>query len=203
MKLYFQFCLVLLILVSGNADRALADTVYTYTGNAVSNCNGIYVVPCSQNQIAISGYFTVANELAANLSFSAIAPTSFSFSDGGGIFALSSAQSLTEKTFLISTDSQGHITFWGIALDNIATGCANVDGEACIGTYSNDSGSGDYTGFLSNQGTPSQSFGSGQNGGVPGLWTISQTAVPEPSSLMLLGTGMAGIMEVVRRKRRA
>jgi hypothetical protein len=61
------------------AASARADTIYTYTGNPFTVFSGLDACPPVCN---ISGSFTLASPLAANLPFEAITPTAFSFTDG-------------------------------------------------------------------------------------------------------------------------
>ena len=158
-------------------NPALAQaTTYAYQGNpynpATSACNGTYV-PCIQ--LAVRGSFTVSAPLAANLSFSSITPSAFSFTDG--VTSLTNSSSLSVSSFAVSTDANGNIVSWAIELATVTSFGGCLVNNQTIGTLSNpappngDGQAGDFSCFLTNQNTSSQSFGSGGNRNVPGNWT--------------------------------
>jgi hypothetical protein len=92
------------------AASARADTIYTYTGNPFTVFSGLDVCPPVCN---ISGSFTLASPLAANLPFEAITPTAFSFTDGSVTVTEGASEG---GRFEVATDSGGNISFWEIAL---------------------------------------------------------------------------------------
>jgi PEP-CTERM motif len=184
-----------------------ADTIYSYTGNSYSS-SGCSPSPCISPS-NLSGSFTVGVALAANLSNFFFTPSAFSFTDGS-FPALTGASTLAVSTFQVGTDQNANIVSWGIHLatsNSVLSGCG-VNG-ALIGSFNNpippngDGASGDFSCFLANQNTPSQAFSFGSNSGNPGTWTVSTTTTPEPSSLLLLGTGLLAVMGITWRKKQS
>jgi uncharacterized protein (TIGR01370 family) len=163
-----------------------ATFTYTYTGqpynpNPPTSCSGTYIPVCSQ--IGVSGSFTTATRLGDNLNNYTFTPETFSFSGGTNAFTLTQTSLLSIDSVKVSTDANGNIISWGIELSTSAADC--TVNSVCLGTYSNVNGSGDYSAYNFNNGTPSQVYGGGSNSGTPGTW-VESISVAESSSVGML-----------------
>jgi PEP-CTERM motif len=179
---------------------AVADTIftYTYTGNPLSSpipSTG-YQAPFNSSDI-VTASFTTSSLLESNVAFSSVAFDSLTMSSGS--FTLTEANAVDPRICL-STNASGAITTWYIGenfdpINGIVTINA-TSGEHCLGTsfgsnFAQDEVAIDYPSTIG-------AF----NSNDPGTWTLTETtsAVPEPSTLVLLGSGLLSIVGFTRRK---
>ncbi len=187
----------------------MADPItYTYTGNDFTTLDaqgGDPMVYTSSD--FVSGEFTLSTPLVGNLpSLTAIAPTSFSFSDGVQTITNLSASSWY---FDVGTDGNGAITAWYVFVttpngDYVDTYSASNVGD--VGQYDFQVLSYYNCGWFGC--SENVALSEGSNSDSPGTWTNSDAApesqdpasTPEPGGLVLVGTGIFGLAGAVRRK---
>jgi hypothetical protein len=192
-RLLCLFCFLLVL-----PKFASADTIYTYTGNDFTTlANNTTSANKFTTSDFVSGFFDLSSPLAANLpSGTVISPTDFSFSDGVDTVSLANFSVLTVQ---VGTDSTGKIISWNIDAESGSTFPLALIGTAKVTTLVADSGS-EILG-VSQFG---QARMEGSNASDAGTWTSETVtgAAPEPSGLVLLGTGMAGLLGVASRRLR-
>jgi PEP-CTERM motif-containing protein len=178
---------------------ANADTTYYYSGTPFTEFVKGVVVPLPPGLSGLSGSFTVANPLI-NLNQDAVVPLAFSFTDG--VTTITQATASIQGTgslavFRLVTSGTGDITGWEVDICLSPSGvCGTVPpGEAQVEFQSEN-------GFL----TPldvSVYQGRDESLGrtlTAGSWSrVPPSAVPEPSSLVLLATGLLAVAGVRRR----
>jgi len=171
-KLFLAFLPVIAVLLSTTA-AARADDLFSFTDDAGNTLT--FTLPGSPAPSDSSGGTFVVDNVAVVFDGT---PTlgGFGFTSGGGWAFGGPGFSLLDDA---GGDYQGRFTVDGLT-GSLFTGVP-ADPTFLTGTFTGDSF------FL-----PSD-----PGGGSP--YTLTITAVPEPSSLLLLGTGMSGLFGMAKR----
>lgn len=105
------FILILpLLFLAVASSPVVADAVYTYTGHNFDTAVGAYITLDK-----VTGTFTVANPLPANLSSSDISADVLSYSFSDGVQTLTEANSAI-VSFLVTTGPSGVLSEWSITV---------------------------------------------------------------------------------------
>ena len=139
--------------------------------------------------MSVSGWFEVADPIAGNASNVIITPLSWSFSDGRNTYA--SVDSALTTPFQVSTNGTGEFSNWYIAFQRFGAGY--------LSTVNIISSVYDQGAVEPNWFSPSTQRENADVYSKPGVWTA--TTVPEPSTLLLLGSGLLGLMGYGRKRK--
>jgi hypothetical protein len=181
---------------------AFGIATYTYTGN-----NYAVVTAPFTTSMHVSGSFSVADPLAADLPLTDIEGDllAFTFSDGVTVYTLANA---VVQDMRVGTDSAGNIDEWQIVLlrpfptptdindrDRRLSSSAALDQGSFRDCLDEFFGECTTLGPLTiGETLPDQ----------PGSWDTSVSSVPEPGTLLLVSSGLAGLSfrkRFVRRKK--
>lgn len=177
------------LLIFGAAPAARADT-YTYTGTDFTSVDNPGLLPTGVT--GLSGSVTLATSLGDNFS-GFVTPAAFSFTDGATTITQSN-ESLPYDSFYFVTDSTGAITNWDVELCAVGTSCSiPVDYFETVNTSASTD---DYSLYIDPAGTYALAW----NLSSPGGWVEQPISTPEPSALLLLGSGLIGLIGAKRRK---
>ena len=165
---------------------------YTYTGsafdfstvnNSIQNPPGTVAAPYSTSD-SVTGSFTIAGPID-NLSNAVFFDHgTFSFTDGVQTLSSSNGADLFAD---ISTDGSGNITSYNIE----ASSTTDLNDFITIGSFGSPGSFGKF-----DTGTEIVAAGTNTFGSI----SAPVAATPEPSSLALLGSGLAGLAFEVRRR---
>jgi hypothetical protein len=193
---------VLLLLT---ATDAKGSVIYSYTGHAFTLLfvDGTTPPPRPYNSgDRVSGFLELAAPLAGNLSFAELTFLSFSFSDG--VNTIASANS-TDASFRFTTNAYGDIVGWTARADlagdgslrRIATVKDQYAGLIDFGRHES-CGPGSLP-----PGCEADALWYDTGGAVvdmPGTWTLQVNSVPEPTSMILIGTAFSAVFAARRRR---
>jgi hypothetical protein len=165
-----------LALALQSSPAAHANVILTYTGNNFTS----FISPYTGTD-KVTASITLAAPLGDNLSLGPVTPIAFSLSDGVQTIT-NQTPGLIDQTFSFATDAMGNISDWFVDVD-----------------FSSPTGTGDIvtggpTRPLDTAGiTNASGNADASNSGMPGTWPGTTSAVPEPSTVTVLGAGLLGL----------
>jgi hypothetical protein len=185
------------LFVAIGSPNARADTVYTYAGNAYTFCLGTYTCTGTTPALSLTFATTLMGAQLDNLSNHPISASTFSFTDGTGLY-ITQANAVSDNIF-ISTGPTGAITGWfivGLTTEPPPLTLFRINSwfntpEAQGATVDNS--------FV---GPNPPIIGIGEVLDDPGVWSSSSSPIPEPSSSLLFGTGLLGLLALAARSKR-
>jgi PEP-CTERM motif-containing protein len=190
---------------------ARADTIYSYQSAPYAGCSGVFA---SSGTTCLASYSALQVTFDTSLSISqlenlnnvniAADVTSFTFSDGTGLLITQALNPVTN--FTITTDASGDIVYWDV---HATTGGPSATEPTHYEAYSFNlpdfAGDNSVLSLTETATTFGEAFDNGSHLGgssSPGTWSgpVTTTAnAPEPSTLLLLGAGLLGVMLLSRR----
>jgi MYXO-CTERM domain-containing protein len=154
---------------------ARADVILTYTGNDFTTVSGPYTTADM-----VTASITLASPLADNLDLFQVTPLAFSLSDGVQTFT--DATPSIANFFVFSTDATGTITAWEVDVFFPSPSLAMIETL----NFPSDTLFEDFARNATGSATALVTF-------LPGVWTTTSVAVPEPPTVSVLGAGLLGL----------
>ena len=197
---FFPLAAILLVCIVSPAAKA--DTVYTYTGQPFTFINQPH-----KPGDRVTGSFTMADPLPSNLTDATIEPVAFSFTDGVNTFSSSLldyyGNPLSGDFLSFFTDAQGNITRYAVFLNyTFSPG----DPPSYLEMKNDPLIDGRVEGMGDEAGIELPSIDIASSNFVAGAFTtqeaVPSSVTPEPSSIALLGTGVVGVVGLLRKRLR-
>ena len=175
---------------------ARADVTYTYTGNPFTYFDGSVYAPGDY----VHGSFTFDTPSEPNIDpgFTTYLDTDLvDYSVTDGVYTYNPANNDGESGLLMEVDARGNVVLWTFFLDS-AAGYTAVSNNTEPYPYFFAEDFGELN--APNATPPVFSFGEVDNN--PGTWSGPNptTPTPEPSTLVMICTGMMGAGGVLRRR---
>src|ERR1700693_473630 len=179
-----------LILCVAYAPLASANSItYTYTGQPFNTFVGGDSCIGGVGECSLSVTFTLSSALGANLVSVTVTPPTYRFFDG--VNTLNQTNS-TIVNFNFSTNATGQIIAWHATVTD-PTYYSPSD-PLNMGTGFTGPGNGQD----STNDNPVGKYSAYQLATFPGTWTAQPAQTPEPSALLLLGSGLLGVLGAAR-----
>ena len=168
-------------IVTPQTAQATLMKTYTYTGNTFTSATGAFVGSSVSCSFTLDCASAGGAGDCSNLAFADYTSSISSWSFAAGPLTFLGPGTVVANGFTFATDSLMDVTDWDIfAAFNPGNGLSTTTSED----------------------TARASGGiGGSNSGIPGTWTFTTKAVPEPSSLAILLVGLAALVLLLGRRR--